>query len=172
MVVEVHESDNGTKEALKQTMAGIANNLPQAIAAELDAIWEAILWDAILFSQATMYSGALASSIRIVDGPEMMSGATSNGKAGFGPARQPVVRGTSSQTIFDRSITVGDASVSNWDNVPTDVYAFWVHEGHRMRDGTFWEGNPFLTDAMDAHQAELDAAIEKAMKEMGISGRE
>lgn len=171
MGVVAYESDNGTKDAVIVTTKQMAKDIPMQFASELDEVWWAILMDAIEFCSKTLDTGALASSIRVTEGSEMMSGATFNGPAGTGPARQPVVQGTSSGTIFDRSIIAGDASVINpKTGIGTDVYAEWIHDGHMMRDGTFWEGNPFLTDAMSAHEVELMSALDKAQKELQLTG--
>ena len=158
MAVVVTESDNGTKQKVMDNLNDINEELPSAIMQELDAIWMAIWMDAIAFSSKTMDTGALAASINVIEGGMGEGG-------GMGLSRTP--RQPVGNWIFDRSITAGDVSVVNpKTGKTTAMYADWVHDGHAMRDGTFWQGNPFLTDALDAHEAELEAAVEKAMKEM------
>lgn len=162
MAVVIQESDNGTKQEVMETIGNIERELPQEIADELSRIWYEIWMDAIEFCSKTMDTGALASSINVIEGGMVVQG-------GMGLSRTP--RQPIGNWIFDRSIIAGDVTVINpKTGKPTSLYAEWVHDGHMMRDGTFWEGNPFLQDALDAHEAELDMAVERAMKELGLQG--
>lgn len=164
MAVVVYESDNGTKQMVMDTIQSISEELPEGVATELDRVWWAIWMDAIAFCSKTMDTGALASSINVVEGGMVVQG-------GMGMSRTP--REPVGNWIFDRSIVAGDVTVINpKTGKPTALYADWIHDGHAMRDGTFWEGNPFLTDALAAHEEELNAATEKAMRELGIGGQE
>jgi len=161
MGMAISEDDNGTKQALMESLENIAEKLPEEVAAELNRIWWEIWMDAIDFCSKTMDTGALASSINVIEGGMVVSG-------GMGMSRIP--RQPIGNWIFDRSIIAGDETVMNpLTGKSTALYAEWVHDGHIMRDGTFWEGNPFLQDALDAHEAELEEAVDKAMRELGLS---
>ena len=160
MAIVISETDDGTKQRVMETIGKIAEDLPEEIAKELDQIWWSIWMDAIEFCSKTMDTGALASSINVIEGGMVVEG-------GMGLSRTP--RTSIGNWIFDRSIVAGDATVINpKTGQPTSLYAEWVHDGHMMRDGTFWEGNPFLQDALDAHEAELEMAVERAMHELGL----
>jgi hypothetical protein len=158
MSVVITESDNGTKGRVKQTLRDISTELPAQVAQELEDVWNRIWMDAI--DLCPKKTGALAASINVISGGIGVGGGLGQERT----ARSPI-----SNWIFDRTIVAGDETVINPETGKTTAeYAEWVHDGHIMRDGTFWEGVPFLTQALMAHEAELEAAVAKAMKELGI----
>jgi hypothetical protein len=162
MGMAIIESDDGTKQEVIETIENVEKKLPEEIAAELNQIWWAIWMDAI--DLCNKLTGALASSINVIEGGMVVEG-------GMGMSRTP--RMPIGDWMFNRSIIAGDITIINpITGKPTSMYAEWVHEGHAMRDGTIWEGNPFLTDALDAHEEELNAAVDKAMEELGLRGEE
>lgn len=160
MGIAIYETDDGTKEKLIVNIAEIQTELPQEIAAELEKIWYEIWMDAIDFCSKTMDTGALASSINVIEGGMIIGG-------GMGMSRTP--REPIGNWIFDRSIIAGDVSIINpKTGKSTALYAEWIHDGHMMRNGSFWEGNPFLQDALDAHEAELEAVVDRALHELEL----
>ena len=164
MGMAISESDNGTKQEVMETIGNVEKELPQEIADELARIWYEIWMDAIAFCEKTMDTGALASSINVIEGGMVVGGGMGLSRT----ARQPI-----GNWIFDRSIIAGDETIINpKTGKSTALYAEWIHDGHLMKDGVFWEGNPFLQDALDAHEAELEAAVDKAMRELGLVGVE
>jgi hypothetical protein len=162
MGVVIKETDDGTKQKVMSFLSDASVELPQKVADILNDIWNRILMDAIDFSSKTMDTGALASSINVIQGGLVAGGGLGQERS----SRKPV-----SNWIFDRTIVAGDETIINpLTGKSTAMYAEWVHDGHIMRDGIFWEGNPFLTDALAAHEDELNAAVDRAMKELGLSG--
>jgi hypothetical protein len=144
-----------------QEMENISKELPKAVAEELNKVWMKIWEDAI--DRCPKKTGALAASINVIEG--------AIGLIGAGLTMNP--RSTIGQFIFDRTLTAGDVTVINPETKkPTSEYAQWVHEGHIMRDGHMWEGVPFLTEALKAHEAELESAIAKALKELKANQKE
>ncbi|MGA3110581.1 MAG: hypothetical protein ABSE15_00930 [Candidatus Bathyarchaeia archaeon] len=128
-------------------LENIRDNFPSAVAEELDAVWALIRDKAI--ELCPKESGALASSIEL----------ESEGGSGAVSASQGA-------TIYENAIYAGNDSTFNFDGQPTSQYAQAVHDGHMMADGSFWEGVPFLEDALDAYESELDSAIDRAMSEL------
>jgi len=37
-----------------------------------------------------------------------------------------------------------------------------------LKDGSFWEGVPFLEDALDAYEDELNSAVDRALSDLEI----
>jgi len=123
----------------------------EAIASELDAIWQAVKDLAI--SLCGKESGALASSIEL----ESEGG---SGKTG--------VSGSVSQggVIYENAIFAGNDSTFNFSGQPTSQYALPYHDGHVLPNGDFWEGNPFLEDALDAYDSALEEAVSRAIADV------
>ena len=128
-------------------LENVRDNFPSAVAEELDAVWQLIRDKAI--ELCPKESGALASSIEL----------ESEGGSGMVSASQGA-------TIYSNAIYAGNDETFNFGGEPTSQYAQAVHDGHMMADGSFWEGVPFLEDALDAYESELDSAINRAMSEM------
>jgi len=142
-------SDDGSFENVELSLQEIRDNIEQQIALELDIIWEQIRDLAIEICPKE--TGALASSIEI----ENEGGSGSIG-----------VSGISGGEFYSSSIYAGNESVVNpVTGKTTAEYALFVHDGHAMPNGMFYEGVPFLADAVAAFQAELDACVDKAMSD-------
>jgi len=160
MVIAVFEMDDGTKIRCKEEMERMSRELPEQFKLELEEIWDKIYQAAIeLCPKAT---GSLANSIYLLEGAtRILGGLTGNIKTvTAGPS-------LSGEIVCDRTITAGDEMVINPDTLkPTSEYASLVHDGHSMRDGTFWHGVPFLTDAVAMYEDELNAAVERALQEL------
>jgi len=166
MGVVITETDSGTKKKLMRHLDKISKELPEAIAKELDEIWMRIWYDAI--DRCPKITGALAASINVIEGT-----VGAGGGAGKMMSPRQVIGFLVGQDIFNRTITAGDVTVINFETKKsTAEYAQWVHEGHKMRDGRFWFGVPFLTDALAAHEAELMDAVNRAMKELKLTRRD
>ena len=140
-------TDNGTILNTEENIMMIRDEMSSEIAMELDEIWMDIKDLAI--ELCPKESGALASSIELESeggSGTIGSGATTNGGV-----------------IYENAIYAGNDSTFNFSGQPTSQYAASVHDGHMMRDGTFWEGTPFLEDALDTYDSELEAAVAVAM---------
>ena len=152
-MIGITESDDGTKGRTKQEVQDISDNLPEAIAHELDIVWQKIRDLAI--DLCPKETGALASSIEL----------ESEGGSGTISATS-----TSGGDFYSNSIFAGNDDVVNpISGKPTSEYAILVHDGHMMKDGMFWEGVPFLTEAVAAYEDELDAAVDRALDELGAN---
>jgi len=150
-MIVITESDNGTKRLARMKVKELQTGLPEKVAAELDRVWHEIWADAV--RECPVDTGALVSTIRIVEGVM--------GNIGGELSR------FISETFFDRTIIAGDpARINPKSGRPID-YANLVHDGHLMRDGTFWCGHPFLTIAFAMHMKELEDAVDKAMRSLG-----
>jgi len=142
------ENIEKTTESLKQLEKDIKET--KAIEDELARIWEDIRLDA--FTNCPMDTGSLASTIRIIK--------TSLGSmmSGISPMK--------SITLFDRTIVAGDyMTINPKTNKPVD-YASFVHDGY-SKGGYINNGTPFLTNALAAHNDELEAAITRALNKLG-----
>jgi hypothetical protein len=119
----------------------INDDLESQVAQELQEIMESVRDLAIEYCPKE--TGALASSISLETGT------------------------ISSGDFYGCSLYAGSENIVNpISGKPTSEYALLVHDGHMMRDGTFWEGEPFLEDAMMAFESELEAAVGKALQEI------
>jgi hypothetical protein len=47
-----------------------------------------------------------------------------------------------------------------------------VHDGHLMRNGMFYEGDPFLDDAYMVYAEDIEMAVDEALTEMGVNTQE
>jgi hypothetical protein len=136
------------EEALKETLVKLRDEMNSAIALELDAIWQNIKELAI--ELCPKETGSLASSITL----ESEGGTGQIGESG-------------ACEFYSNAIYAGsDAIVNPKTGKPTSEYVLFVHEGHRTRSGEFWEGEPFLTEALDYYQAELERAVDRAFREL------
>mgnify|MGYP001054056052 CR=1 FL=1 len=142
MSVQIQEDDNGTKEKTIEEIDGIKKELPPEVAKQLNKVWEKILRDARTLCPVD--TGTLKSTIRTMRTPK---GLMSSG-----------VGGSKDFIIFDRALVAGDSTVTKPTGEPC-IYARWVHDGHVMRNGQFWAGVPFLANALDMNETELEAAI-------------
>lgn len=141
----------GTIIQTEQDIAEIRDNICQQVALELDATWQKILEAAIEICPKD--TGALASSIRI------------EGESGYSRGAI-MVSGVANDDFYSSSIYAGRADVVNpVTGEPTDIYALFVHDGHAMPNGMFYEGVPFLADAVAEYQDELDSAVDRAMSQ-------
>lgn len=153
MAVVIEEDDAGTKKKTKEAIARLKKDFEDGtiISKELEQVMIKIRNDAKV--ACPKETGTLAGTIRLSKIPMgAMTGGWSHVKA---------------ITIFNMSIVAGDLTAINPKyNRPCD-YATFVHDGHKMRDGSFWAGVPFLTEAIAANSGELDKAIERALKKLG-----
>ena len=158
MAIDIQVTDDGTTQEVYDTVEYIKEELTSYIAIELQEVWENIRNLAIEICPKD--TGALASSIMLE---------SEGGGGGVYQNFQPV-QVSGDGDFYSNSIYAGDASIINpKTGEPTDLYALFVHDGHAMRDGGFYEGVAFLTDAVDAYEGELDSCVDRAMTEMGIN---
>ena len=128
------------EEVVRDQLGKISDNLEGAVAQELQEIMLQVQQLAV--ELCPKETGALASSISLEGGAI----SASNGD------------------FFDCSIYAGSEDVVNpISGKPTSEYAMLVHDGHMMRDGDFWEGVPFLEEAMMTFEPELEACVNKAL---------
>jgi hypothetical protein len=161
MVIIISETDDGTKMKTKYEIEKFSRKLPEEIRAELEEIWDKIWMEAI--NLCPIDTGALASSIKVLEGASETLGGMGGGNV------KTVTAGPSlsGELVFDRTIMAGDEIIINpKTGKSTAVYASLVHDGHMMRDGTFWHGVPFLTEAVAKYEGELMAAVDKAIQEL------
>lgn len=123
----------------------------EKIALELDSIWQKIKDLAI--DLCPKESGALASSIEL----------ESEGGSGVVGVQGSVMQG---QVIYQNAIFAGNDETFNFDGQPTSQYALAQHDGFLMKNGEFFEGTPFLTDAVDFYNSELEEAVNRALDEL------
>lgn len=146
--------DGGTLDQCIATYETIPADIIAEIQNELDEIWEKIRDAAI--DLCPKDTGALASSIEI------------ESEGGTGAIK---VSGISSDgDFYSNSIYAGNDSVINpKSGRATSEYALFVHDGHAMPNGMFYEGVPFLADAVDKYQDELDSVVDRALDELGLN---
>ena len=148
-MIGLSESDNGTKMGVRETVRKMSEELPEEVREELDAIWKLIEEAGI--DLCPKDTGALASTVKSTESEGGAISATS----------------LTSEDIFNKTLIAGDDSVINYKTgKATSEYAGWVHDGHMMRDGTFWEGVPFLVEALLMYENELEAAVDRAMQKV------
>jgi len=116
-----------------------------AIRAELDGVWQDIKNRSI--ELCPKESGALASSIEL----------ESEGGSGTVGA---------SDTLYTNAIYAGNDQTFNFEGQPTSQYASAVHDGHMLANGDFWEGCPFLTDALDQYEGALLDAVARGLDQV------
>jgi len=148
-MASVTESDDGTKGRVKQTIKEIGEGLSDEVRKELEEIWAKI--EEAAKDLCPIDTGALVSTIQSVESGGGAISATS----------------MTSNEVFNKSLIAGDESVVNKKTgKSTAEYAGLVHDGHATRDGIMWYGVPFLTEALMMYEEELQAAIDKALKEL------
>src|SRR5208283_1610873 len=148
MCMSLSETKRGLWET-QEDIRTLRDDFPDAVAAELDNIWMQIRDKAI--ELCPKESGALASSIEL----------ESEGGSGSVSAAQGGV-------IYENAIYAGNDSTYNFEGQPSSQYALSVHDGHMMANGDFWEGCPFLEDALDYYDSALSEAVDAAMQNLGI----
>ena len=151
MCMSLSETKKGMFET-EQDIRTLRDDFPDAVAAELDAIWQLIRDKAL--ELVPKESGALASSIELES--EGGSGTVSATSAYQG------------QTIYSNAIYAGNDETFNFEGQPTSQYVLAVHDGHMLPNGDFWEGTPFLEDAVDAFEDELNSIVDKALSSLEI----
>lgn len=152
MAVEI--TFDGTIDRTIAECEMIPADLIAQIQIELDAIWEKIRDLAI--EMCPKDTGALASSIEI----ESEGGSGAIGVSGI----------SADGDFYSNTIFAGNDEVVNpKTGKPTSFYALFVHDGHAMPNGDIYEGVPFLTEAIDAYQSELDNVVDTAMNELGLN---
>jgi hypothetical protein len=139
--VSVDSSFHDQKHYVKAQLAQIRDDLEDEMRTELLAVLEKI--KALAIELCPKDTGSLASSVSLEEGT-LQAGDFYNG------------------SIFAGS----DDIINPKTKRPTSEYVLFVHEGHLMPDGSFYEGVPFLTEAIMAYEAELDEAVNRAMKEL------
>jgi hypothetical protein len=145
-----------TKRGVFETQGDIRSvrdDFPDFLCDELDAIWQSIKDLAV--DLCPKESGALASSIELES--EGGSGRVSSGSS--------AVQGAE---FYSNAIYAGNDSTFNFEGQATSSYALAVHDGHMLKDGSFWEGTPFLEDALDAYEDELNSAVDRALSDLEI----
>jgi hypothetical protein len=130
----------------------LRDEFPDQVAEELDNIWALIKQKAI--ELCPIESGALASSIEL----ESEGG---SGKTGVSATTQ-------GGEFYRNAIYAGNDETFNFDGQPTSQYVLAVHDGHVLPNGDFFEGTPFLEDAVDAYEDELNQVVDRALSELEI----
>jgi hypothetical protein len=142
MSLVLREEGGEGKTLFKKWIEGLSDEIEDEVSAELDSVLELIKNAAI--EMCPKDTGALASSITI-------------GNTGI----------VSAGDFYGNSISVGSEDVINpKTGISTAFYASLVHDGHAMRNGEFWEGIPFLDEAMLMYFEELERAVDRALKEV------
>jgi len=153
MSVLIQEGPEGerTKRALIDSLGKLRRDFEEGnkIRNNLDEVIDKIVEMAI--DECPKDTGTLASTIKAIDGS--LGGI-------FGG-------GIKSLTVFNKTIMAGDVTKINPKTGKPCDYASLVHDGHTTKSGGFWGGIPFLTNAMMAYEDEIEAAIDRALKEMG-----
>ena len=129
MTETIDEDFHAQKHFVMAQLAQIRDELCEQITNELDSIMLQVQQLAIEYCPKD--TGALASSI------SLSGGAISAGS-----------------NFYEASISAGDPNILNpISGQPTALYALFVHDGHALPNGMFYEGVPFLADAMAAFEA-------------------
>ena len=157
MAVVLEEDDAGTKGALLENLGETQETLIETAYAKLDEVWQAILEDAIM--SCPFDTGTLMSTIRLEEG-----GTGTEEGIGYTPQGT----GEKAISIYDSTIVAGDPNAWNSKKNEPCIYAEWVHDGsYNVRTKKMNEPNPWLEEAIEKHEAELDAAIEDMMNAIG-----
>lgn len=149
-MIGIEETDGGTKMRVGNRLKKDVESISDEVKSELEHIWSLIEQAAI--DMCPVDTGALRSTIKTSEGGgEGAISATS----------------MTSSDIFNKSLIAGDDGVINWKSgKPTSMYAGFVHDGHTLRDGSMWEGVPFLVEALLAYEGELEAAVDRAVQNL------
>jgi len=125
---------------VQNQLARINDGLEGAVAQELQEIMLQVQQLAV--ELCPKETGALASSISLEGGAI----SASNGD------------------FYECNIYAGSPDIVNpISGKPTSDYAMLVHDGHLMKNNVFWDGEPFLEEAMMAFEPELETAVNKAL---------
>jgi len=130
----------------------LRDEFPDQVCEELDAIWAQIKDKAI--ELCPKESGALASSIEL----ESEGG---SGKTGVSATTQ-------GGEFYRNAIYAGNDETFNFDGQPTSQYVLAVHDGHMLPNGDFFEGTPFLEDAVDSFEDELNSIVDNVLNSLEI----
>lgn len=150
-MIGIFESDGGTKKRTQKDLKDFMNKLTKDGKAGLEDVWGKIYEEVV--ANCPVDTMSLVGTIKLVTGDTVGQQVPNSFISTTGM----------SETIFNGTITVGDDAVINpKNNIPTSWYAIWVHDGHFNRDGRWVEGIPFLSDAFDKYEAELNAVMAKA----------
>jgi hypothetical protein len=149
-MIGIEENDGGTKMRVRNQIKKDGETISDEVKSELEHIWSLI--EQAASEMCPVDTGALRSTIKTSEnGGEGAISATS----------------MTSSDIFNKSLIAGDDSVINWKTQkPTSLYAGFVHDGHALRDGSMWEGIPFLVEALLAYEGELEAAVDRAVQNL------
>lgn len=147
-VVTSEESPN--KEEVMKDLENFGKKIPEEVKQRLLKVLDKIKADA--FDYCPKDTWTLARTIRWMSIPTLASLKQSGEKA---------------LIILDKALVAGDPTKINPKTGRPCIYARWVHDGHRLRNGMFWVGRPFLTWAWSANEVELNKAIEGALKKLG-----
>jgi len=131
------------EEGFRQDIERVRDDMPSLVAEELRGIMEQVKQLAIELCPKD--SGALASSISLEQGTI-----------------------SASNEIFNAQIYAGSDDIVNFEGQPTSQYANAAHDGHMLANGDFWEGTPFLTDALDTFESEIMDVVNRAMDALDL----
>ena len=147
-VVGPSKQDEAEAHAVKMQIISDLTEIRDGIEDELSAELAKIMLQVqqLAIEMCPKDTGALASSISLEGGALEKSA---------GP------------DFYEQNIFAGNESIVNpKTGVSTAEYALYVHDGHAMPDGSFWEGVPFLSDALAAFAGEIENAVQRALAEM------
>lgn len=145
-MIGIEETDGGTKMRVGNRLKKDVESISDEVKSELEHIWSLIEQAAI--DMCPVDTGALRSTIKTSEG-----------------GGEGAISATSD--IINKSLIAGDDGVINWKSgKPTSLYAGFVHDGHALRDGSMWEGVPFLVEAILAYEGELEAAVDRAVQNL------
>jgi hypothetical protein len=137
-----------SKELVESWLNNIKDNINEEVAAACEEVWQKIK-DAAC-DLCPVDTGSLRSSIAL--GSEGGSG---------------TIQASEANEFYSDTISAGDPSIVNpKSGKGTDEYAIYIHDGHMMRDGTFYEGEPFLEDALMLYEDELIEAVNRALNDL------
>jgi len=151
MCIATSEVKRGLYEC-QNDIRTIRDEFPDAVCAELDDIWAQIKDKAI--ELCPKESGALASSIEL----ESEGG---SGKTGVSATTQ-------GGEFYRNAIYAGNDETFNFDGQPTSQYVLAVHDGHVLPNGDFFEGTPFLEDAVDSFEDQLNSIVDNVLNSLEI----
>jgi len=156
-MIGLEESDGGTKKQVSDNLGKVSGQLNAELSERLEKIWNDIYNDAI--ANCPVDTGSLVGTIKL----DVDAGNLQASGAGI-----DIMSTGMSENIFNGTITAGDDAVVNPINkIPTSWYAIWVHDGHYTVDGVWVPEQPFLENALAAHEAELEQAMDEALKNIG-----
>jgi hypothetical protein len=128
---------------VKGQINDLITDFPDAVASELQAVMEKVKETAV--DLCPKDTGALASSI------SLESGSISASRQG---------------DFFEANIYAGSPDIINpKTGKATSDYAMLVHDGHMMKDGSMYEGVPFLVEAIMMYESEIEEAVNRALQE-------